>query len=71
MNENIQFQHEKGVGPAESDGFDYYVGYAPEHGQTLPYVESLNLPPPLSMFAITACFNSTLLCVCAFRLCFA
>ena len=29
----------KKSGPAESSGFDYYVGYAPEHEQPLPYVE--------------------------------
>jgi hypothetical protein len=29
----------KKSGPSESGGFDYYVGYAPEHEQTLPYVE--------------------------------
>lgn len=35
----------KKSGPAESDGFTYYVGYPPEHEQTLPYVESLSLFP--------------------------
>jgi hypothetical protein len=29
----------KKSGPSESGGFDYYVGYAPEHEQPLPYVE--------------------------------
>ena len=35
-------------GPSESAGFDYYVGYAPEHEQPLPYVEDLHI----SRFAI-------------------
>lgn len=34
----------KRSGPAESDGFTYYVGYPPEHEQTIPYVE----PHPLT-----------------------
>ncbi|UJR13698.1 hypothetical protein I4U23_000709 [Adineta vaga] len=29
----------KKSGPSESGGFDYYVGYAPEHEQPLPYVD--------------------------------
>jgi hypothetical protein len=48
----------KRSGPAESGGFDYYVGYAPEHEQTLPYVEYFI--PPYPCLLITACFNSTL-----------
>ena len=34
----------KKSGPTESGGFDYYVGYAPEHEQPLPYVEYF-IPP--------------------------
>jgi hypothetical protein len=34
----------KKSGPAESGGFDYYVGYAPEHEQPLPYVEYFTDP---------------------------
>ncbi len=36
----------KKSGPAESGGFDYYVGYAPEHEQPLPYVEYFIPPYP-------------------------
>jgi hypothetical protein len=46
----------KKSGPTESGGFDYYVGYAPEHEQPLPYVEYF-IPSP-SMFAI--CYNGML-----------
>ncbi|CAF1647177.1 unnamed protein product [Adineta ricciae] len=34
----------KKSGPSESGGFDYYVGYGPEHEQPLPYVEDLHIP---------------------------
>lgn len=58
-------QTRKRSGPAESDGFDYYVGYAPEHAQPLPYVDILSLLPlPYPCVAITACFNSTFAVFC-------
>jgi hypothetical protein len=48
----------KKSGPSESAGFDYYVGYAPEHEQPLPYVE---------YFTPHICYNGMLkrfVCVC-------
>jgi hypothetical protein len=57
----------KKSGPTESAGFDYYVGYAPEHEQPLPYVEYFTSFPCL-LFAITSCLNPLL---CVLRLCFA
>lgn len=57
----------KKSGPSESAGFDYYVGYAPEHEQPLPYVQSLSCPrSPLLHAGMPNAFS-----LCASRLRFA
>ncbi len=45
-------QTRKKSGPSESGGFDYYVGYAPEHEQPLPYVQYFIPYSPMFAFLL-------------------